>query len=338
MNIPKPSAQELLEAGVHFGHQSRRWHPKMAKFIHKKHSSIHVIDLFKTLECLDVALNYLYNVASEGKKVIFVGTKDQVKETIEIEAKKSGALYVTERWFGGTLTNFDEIRTNRNKMLDLKKKMEEGYFDKHTKRERLLITREIEKLELNYGGLVGLTEQPGALFVIDPRKEKTAVREANQLNIPVVALIDTNTDPSKIDYPIPGNDDAIKSVALMTRLVATAVSEGYKAFAKAPKAAESTPAPSKNDKFPELNKKSANKKEETAFPELAKDTEKQKKKETEAEEDLVADLKLPSSVLNALKEAKVNKVAALRNMSNKDILDVKGLGEKAVKDINKALK
>lgn len=309
----------------------------MAKFIHKKHASIHVIDLFKTLECLDAALKYIYEVAAEGKKIIFVGTKDQVRETIEIEAKRSGALYVTERWFGGTLTNFDEIRTNRSKMLDLKRKMEEGYFDKHTKRERLLITREIEKLELNYGGLVGLTEKPGVLFIVDPRKERTAVKEANQLNIPVVALIDTNTDPSDIAYPIPGNDDAIKSVALITRLIADAVYEGYKAFDKAPKVS-ATAAPSKNDTYPELNKKSKAKKEESAFPELAKDTEKQKNKQTEVLDDLVADLDLPSNVLNALKEAKVNKVSALRNMSKKDILDVKGLGEKAVKDINKALK
>ena len=168
MNIPTP--QKMMEDGVHFGHQTRHWHPKMAKFIYTKHSNLHIIDLFKTQEKLKEAADFLKSVASKGERIIFIGTKPQCKEAIEIEAKKCGALHVTERWFGGTLTNFKEIKSNRDKLVNYKSKLEKGEYNNLTKKERLLISREIEKLDINFGGLVGLNSMPGAVFVVDARR------------------------------------------------------------------------------------------------------------------------------------------------------------------------
>jgi len=226
MKTKVPSAEEMLKAGVHYGHKSRHWHPKMKKYIHSSYNKVHIIDLYKTQQKLKEAMQFLVDTAKSGKRVIFVGTKDQCRETLEIEAKNSGALFVTERWFGGTLTNFDQIKKARDELVDLKKKVKENAFAKLTKKERLLISRKIEKLEKMHGGLVGLNNMPGALVIIDARREKTAVREANDTNVPVVSLVDTNTDPSGVDYIIPCNDDAIKSTALIIRVLAEAVSEG----------------------------------------------------------------------------------------------------------------
>lgn len=223
-----PTPKQMLDAGVHYGHQTKHWHPNMEKYIYTKASGIHVIDLLKTHEALSKAADDLKAFAQQGKRIIFIGTKPQSKETVEIEAKRSGALYVTERWIGGTLTNFDEIKKNRDKLVSLKSKLESGEFDKLTKKERLLISREIEKLTINFGGLLGLTEQPAAVFVVDGRREKTAIRECNALGVPVYALVDTNTDPEGIDCVIPGNDDAIKSVALIVRTIADSILDGYK--------------------------------------------------------------------------------------------------------------
>lgn len=322
-----PQAKDLLEAGVHFGHQTRRWHPKMAKYIHKKHSGIHVIDLFKTKELLEEAVKLVYSLAKEGKKIVFVGTKEQVKEAVEIEAKRSGALFVTERWFGGTLTNFGGIGKNRDKMLDLKEKMADGSFKSNTKRERLLISREIEKLDINYGGLVGLKEQPGAIYIVDPRKEKTAVREAKQMGVPIIALIDTNTDPAMIDYPIPGNDDAIKSVAIITKAIADAVAEGYQEYTNSFK------------KMPVADK-------DSAYPELAgRDVEKRvAKKETKKvpvtgkKEDLLKDSSLSSKSISALKGAKISNKSQLSKMSDEELEAVEGLNSASIAEIRDWLK
>ena len=227
-----PKIEELLDAGVHFGHQTKRWHPKMEPYIFTARKNIHIINLEKTEEQLKKACDFLYETAKRGEQVIFVGTKKQAREVIELESKRCGALYVTERWIGGTITNFKIIKKNIDKLLTLMKRREEGDLEKYTKKERLLIDREIEKLLRNIGGIVNMKGVPGAVLVVDSRREKTAVREAKRFGVPVVGLIDTNSDPSLVDYVIPGNDDAIKSVALLLKAVSDAVEEGYKEFAK----------------------------------------------------------------------------------------------------------
>lgn len=230
-----PKIQEMIDAGVHFGHQARRWHPKMEPYIYTVNKNVHIIDLEKTEEMLEKACSFLYEQASLGKVIVFVGTKKQSKEVVENEAKRSGALYVTERWVGGTITNFETIKKNIDKLLGYIKGKEEGKFSVYTKKERLLIDREVEKLEATYGGISSLKKSPDVLFVIDPKREKTAIREAKRSDVPVISVVDTNADPTQIDYPIPGNDDAVKSVALLVRSIADAVEEGYKEFGKSEK-------------------------------------------------------------------------------------------------------
>ncbi|MBW6441513.1 30S ribosomal protein S2 [Patescibacteria group bacterium] len=227
--------QEMIDSGVHFGHQARKWHPKMEPYIYTVNKNVHIIDLEKTEEMLQKACDFLYEQASQGKVIVFVGTKRQSKEIIENEARRSGALFVSERWVGGTITNFETIKKNIDKLLDYIKGREEGKFSIYTKKERLMIDREIEKLEATYGGISSLKKAPEVLFVLDPKREKTAIREAKRSDAPVVSVVDTNCDPSDIDYPIPGNDDALKSVALLVRAIADAVEEGYKEFGKSEK-------------------------------------------------------------------------------------------------------
>lgn len=228
----------MLDAGVHFGHQVRRWHPRMEPYIYTVSRNIHIIDLEKTEAMLEKACDFLYEQASIGKTIVFVGTKRQSKEIIELEAKRCGALFVNERWVGGTITNFDTIRKNLEKLLDKIKGREEGKFDIYTKKERLMIDREIVKLQTAYGGIVSLKNSPDVVFAIDPKREKTAVREAKIAGVPVVAVVDTNADPTEVDYPIPANDDAIKSVALIVKAISNAVEEGYKEWGKTKKEKE----------------------------------------------------------------------------------------------------
>ena len=230
-----PKIQEMIDAGVHFGHQTKRWHPKMEPYIYTVSKGVHIIDLEKTEEMLRKACDFLYEQASMGKVIVFVGTKKQSKDIIEKEAKRSGALYVNERWVGGTITNFETIKKNIDKLLDYLKNREDDKFSVYTKKERLLIDREIEKLQASYGGISSLKKTPEVLFVVDPKREKTAIREAKRAGVSVVAIVDTNANPEDIDYPIPGNDDAIKSVALIVRAIADAVEEGYKEFGKSEK-------------------------------------------------------------------------------------------------------
>lgn len=227
-----PSINELFESGVHFGHQVRRWHPSMGKFIYTAKNGIHIIDLEKTQQRLEAASNHLYEIAKKGGKVVFVGTKKQSRDIIELEAKRCGALYVTDRWLGGTISNLGVIKKSVKKLTDYIKGKETGEFAKYTKKERLLIDREVEKLTKKVGGLIGMNEIPQALFVIDPKREKTAIREARQAGLKVVSLIDTNADVRDIDFPIPGNDDAIKSAAIIVKTLADAIEEGYAAYAK----------------------------------------------------------------------------------------------------------
>ncbi len=231
-SVKIPTVDELLQAGVHFGHQARRWHPKMQDFIFDKKQNIHIIDLFKTHETLQTACNFLYEITAKGGKVVFVGTKKQAKEIIELEGKRSGAMYMASRWVGGALTNFTTIKKTIDKLKDLTKKRENNELGHYTKKERLMIDREIGKLNLTVGGILLMTQRPEAIFVVDAKKEKTAVREAQKLGIPVVALVDTNTNPTGLTFPIPGNDDAIRSIAIIVKAVADSVEAGYVEFAK----------------------------------------------------------------------------------------------------------
>ncbi|MGH7481483.1 MAG: 30S ribosomal protein S2 [Longimicrobiales bacterium] len=215
--------QELLEAGVHFGHQSSRWNPKMRKFIFAQRNGIHIIDLKKTQASLEAAKQAARQITLDGDRVLFVCTKRQLRGIVEQEAERCGAFFVTERWLGGTLTNFVTIKKQIRRLKDLERGLEEGSFEFYTKKEQLILSREREKLNKYLSGVKDMSRPPGALFVVDARKELIAVREANKLGIPVIAIADTNSDPDLIDYPIPGNDDAIRSVSVITREIADSI-------------------------------------------------------------------------------------------------------------------
>mgnify|MGYP001861008143 FL=1 len=220
------SMKQLLEAGVHFGHQTRRWNPKMAKYIFTERNSIYIIDLQKTVKKLDEAYNFVRETAAEGGSILFVGTKKQAQESIREEALRCGMHYVNARWLGGMLTNFRTIRRRIDRMEQLNKMKEDGTFDMLPKKEVAKLELEMEKLEKFLGGVKTMNALPKAMFIVDPRKERIAVAEARKLNIPIVAIVDTNCDPDEIDYVIPGNDDAIRAVKLIAGAMADAVLEG----------------------------------------------------------------------------------------------------------------
>ena len=220
------SMKQLLEAGVHFGHQTRRWNPKMAKYIFTERNGIYIIDLQKTVRKIDEAYMFVRDVAMEGKSILFVGTKKQAQESIESEAKRCGMYYVNNRWLGGTLTNFRTIQTRIKRLNDIDAMEKNGQFDILPKKEVIKLCAEREKLLKNLGGIREMKKLPGALFIVDPRKERIAVAEARILGIPIVAIVDTNCDPDEIDYVIPGNDDAIRAVKLIAGKLADAVLEG----------------------------------------------------------------------------------------------------------------
>jgi len=222
--------KQLLEAGVHFGHHSRRWNPKMKPFIFGKKHGIFIIDLEKSLERMRLAYDAVRNITESGRDILFVGTKQQARPIIEEEATRCGSCYVTERWRVCLLTNFEILSTRITRLSDLERMINEGQYGKSTKKETLLLQREHKKLLRVFAGLKALDRLPGAVFVVDPVREATAVAEAQRVRIPVIALIDTNGDPEGIDYPIPGNDDALRSIRLVTGMVANAVMEGRKQF------------------------------------------------------------------------------------------------------------
>ncbi|HEX7572421.1 MAG TPA: 30S ribosomal protein S2 [Bacteroidota bacterium] len=224
--MPRVEVAELLAAGCHFGHLTRRWNPKMRAYIFMERNGIHIIDLMKTRILLEEACNAIANIAAEGKRILFVGTKKQAKDVIREEAVRTGEFYVSERWLGGSLTNFTTIRKSVKRLTNIEKMESDGTFDKITKKEGLFLQREKEKLNNVLSGVVDMTRLPGALFVVDVKKEAIAVKEANRLNIPVFAIMDTNCDPDGIDYVIPANDDAIKSVQVITKAFADSVLEG----------------------------------------------------------------------------------------------------------------
>jgi small subunit ribosomal protein S2 len=224
--------RQMLEAGVHFGHQTRRWNPKMKRFIFGERNGIYIIDLEQTLTRVEKAYGYVRDLVANGGTILFVGTKKQAQDPIRSYAEKCGMPYVNERWLGGMLTNFDTISKRVGKMLEYERMRDSGEFEAMPKKEALLLTREMEKLQRNLGGLRGLNKRPDAIFVLDTKKEHIAVTEANKLGIPVVAVVDTNVDPELVQYPIPGNDDAIRANSLLARVIADGVEEGRYIAAK----------------------------------------------------------------------------------------------------------
>lgn len=224
--MPKPTFEELLDAGVHFGHLKRKWNPNMAPYIFMEKNGIHIIDLHKTIEKLEEAAAAMKQIAKSGRKILFVATKKQAKDLVAETVTKINMPYVTERWPGGMLTNFPTIRKAVKKMSSIDKMISDGTFDTLSKREKLQVTRQRAKLEKNLGSIVDLTRLPAAMFVVDILKENIAVREANRLNIPVFAIVDTNSDPNQVDFPIPANDDASKSISLIVNYLCEAISIG----------------------------------------------------------------------------------------------------------------
>ncbi|MGI8315117.1 30S ribosomal protein S2 [Halobacillus mangrovi] len=219
------SMKQLLEAGVHFGHQTRRWNPKMKKYIFTERNGIYIIDLQKTVKKVDEAFNYVKDVAANGGNILFVGTKKQAQDTVRDEATRCGMYYINQRWLGGTLTNFETIRKRINRLKDIERMEEDGTFDVLPKKEVVDMLKEKDRLVKFLGGIKEMNTLPDAMFVIDPRKERIAIAEAHKLNIPVVGIVDTNCDPDEIDYVIPANDDAIRAVKLLTSKMADAVLE-----------------------------------------------------------------------------------------------------------------
>ena len=232
------SMKQLLEAGVHFGHQTRRWNPKMAEYIFTERNGIYIIDLQKTVKKIEEAYAFIKEVAESGKEVLFVGTKKQAQDSIKEEAERVGMYWVNARWLGGMMTNFKTIKKRIDRLEQLTKMEEDGTFDLLPKKEVINLKAEREKLEKYLGGIKDMNKLPGALFVVDPRKEKIAIEEAKKLGIPVVAIVDTNCDPEDVDYVIPGNDDAIRAVKLIASTIANAIIEGKQGVDALPAAEE----------------------------------------------------------------------------------------------------
>ncbi|MBE6897144.1 MAG: 30S ribosomal protein S2 [Ruminococcaceae bacterium] len=220
------SMKQLLEAGVHFGHHTRRWNPKMAEYIFTERNGVYIIDLQKTVKKIEEAYDFVRQLSENGETVLFVGTKKQAQDSIREEAERVGMYYVNARWLGGMLTNFTTIKTRIDRLAQLRKMEEDGTFELLPKKEVIKLNLEIERLEKYLGGIKNMKKLPGALFIVDPRKERNAVAEARKLNIPIIAIVDTNCDPDEVDYVIPGNDDAIRGVRLISGTIANAILEG----------------------------------------------------------------------------------------------------------------
>lgn len=228
--MPTELIKQLLEAGVHFGHKTSKWNPKMEKFIFGQRSGIYIIDLEKVEVCLNKARDFVLDITSKGEFILFAGTKKQAREVVYQDAVRCGMYYVTDRWPGGLLTNFSTVKKSINRLKEIEKMKEDGTFAKFTKKEISGFEKELLKLKRNFAGIANMEKMPKAIFIVDTKKEDTAVREAKKLGIPIIGLIDTNADPDKIDYPIPGNDDATKSIRVIVTLLADAAIEGRKRF------------------------------------------------------------------------------------------------------------
>ena len=310
-NLKIPSQENLLEAGAHLGHQTKRWHPKMAPYIYKAEKGVHLIDLFQTHAKLTEAVDFLFEAAKSGGQIIIVGTKGQAKEVVLEQSTNSGALYVNERWLGGTLTNFIEIK----KRLVWLQNYDIKALGSFTKKERLLMSRKIEKLRKLAGGIVGLTGKPAAVVIVDPHREHTAVRECLRVGVPIVAITDTNCDPVGIDYLIPANDDAVKSVDLIVTALAGAIKKGYEAGGIAVEEQKTEPVGVGRDR-------------PAGEPRLAP-TEAVADVNKVTEGDLTS-LDLSNRSFNALTKAGVKTVAELKKL---DLSTVRGLGAKSLEEI-----
>lgn len=231
-NLPDKSPEfdltALLEAGCHFGHQVKRWHPKMKKWIYMEKNGVHIFDLVKTAGQMKLAYNYAYKLGKENKVLVFVATKKQAREVVRAEAERVGAMYITSRWLGGLLTNWEQVKKSLKRMIDLQEGLKTGKFSKYTKYEQLQMEKEANRLERFFGGIRSLKNEPDALFIVDPIREKVAIKEANLVGAPVVALIDSNGDPRKVDLAIPANDDAVKSIELIVKAMADGFEAGRK--------------------------------------------------------------------------------------------------------------
>lgn len=244
----KISLKDLLEAGAHFGHQARRWNPKMKDYLFGVRDGIHIFDLAKTKEGLENAAEFVKATAAEGRQIVFVGAKRQAQAIIKEEAKKAGMPFVDQRWLGGTITNWEEIKKRIDRLIKMREKREKGEYKKYTKREQLLIDREIDRLEKKLGGLVGLESLPKVIFVVDTKTEEIVVKEANRKGITVVAVVDSNSDPDLIDYVIPANDDAVGAIKLIVSVIGEAAKEGREAWEKKAKKSASAKATADKEK------------------------------------------------------------------------------------------
>ena len=294
------SMRQMIEAGAHFGHQTRRWNPKMKRFIFGERNGIYIIDLDQTLSRVETAYNFVREMAADGGTILFVGTKKQAQDPVREAADRCNMPYVNERWLGGMLTNFGTISKRVGKMLELERQKEIGEFEVMIKKEALLLDRELTKLQRNLGGLRSMTKAPDAIFVLDTKKEHIAVTEANKLGIPVVAVVDTNVDPDSIQYPIPGNDDAIRANSLFANVIAEAVLEGAYVASRRPSAAPVIPAPPQRS--PE---------EEAAFAQAqAEARAAAAKAQAEREARLAAKSEAPAEVAEPVAEPAVEPAAA----------------------------
>ncbi|HEQ99659.1 MAG TPA: 30S ribosomal protein S2 [candidate division Zixibacteria bacterium] len=255
--------KDLLEAGVHFGHQTQRWNPKMKRFIFSAKSGIYIIDLKKTMLSMEMACNKVNEIISRGHSVLFVGTKKQAQDVIYEEAMRCGQFYVTERWLGGMLTNFQTIKNNIKRLKDLERMKEDGTFDKLAKKEVSMLEREMKKLQKVLGGIKEMNRLPGLVYIVDAKKEKIAVAEAAKLKIPIIAIVDTNSDPDPIDFPIAGNDDAIKSIRVITHQIADAVIESANRLKEGSQIAERVEAEGKAGAEPAKRKETVTQASET---------------------------------------------------------------------------
>jgi small subunit ribosomal protein S2 len=320
---------QLIKSGAHFGHLTRRWNPKMKPYIFMEKNGIHIIDLKKTQQLIDVATEKLNQLASEGKTVLFVGTKKQAQSVIDTEAKKCGANWVSERWLGGMLTNFSTIRKSVKRLHNIEKQETDGTFEKITKKEILFLSRERDKLKKVLGGIETMNRLPGALFIVDIRKESIAVNEARKLNIPIFAIVDTNCDPDDIDYIIPANDDAVKTIELITSAMADAILEGEAKLKekKAEEAADRERVKKEREKEKEEEKKKIEAERAARKAEKEKEAEEKKKAEAEKadaeskkDEKETIEVKKP---VNAEGSADEKKEETVKDEKSEDVNEVK---------------
>jgi small subunit ribosomal protein S2 len=315
---------QLIKSGAHFGHLTRRWNPKMKPYIFMEKNGIHIIDLKKTQQLIDVAAEKLNQLASEGKTVLFVGTKKQAQAVIDTEAKKCGANWVSERWLGGMLTNFSTIRKSVKRLHNIEKQETDGTFEKITKKEILFLSRERDKLKKVLGGIETMNRLPGALFIVDIRKESIAVNEARKLNIPIFAIVDTNCDPDDIDYIIPANDDAVKTIELITSTISDAVLEGEAKLKekKAEEAAERERVKKEREKEKEEEKKKINAERAARKAEKEKEAEEKKKADGESKKDEKETIEVKKPV-NAEGSTDEKKEETVKDEKSEDVNEVK---------------